>query len=245
MKAGSSKTGLFVIAETVKTAAVILLCAWLFFDSVFGLLPLIPYAVFSVYKIARTTGDRQRNIVTEQFKDVLACMLTALEAGYSVEKSVGSAKADMTIMYGSDAYMVRELEKMERKLGLGENIEDIFEAFAGHTGIREIENFADVFVVAKRSGGDIIRLLRMANRDLYEKIELKREVESVIASVLTESAVMKLMPPAILLYMRVFSAQMISVLYESVPGRIIMCVVAALYFVFAEYTERLAVQAGR
>lgn len=236
---------LFVFTESLKSLLIYFLSAWLFFDSVYGLIPLLPYAVFSIYRVARKTGQRQRELVTVQFKDVLGCMLTALEAGYSAEKSVESARTDMAILHGNKAYMVKELEKMERRLGLGENLEDIFMEFASYTGIREIENFADVFVVAKRSGGDIISLIRSANRDLYEKIEMKREVEGVIASVVSESTVMKFMPLLIIFYMKVFSAPLISVLYETALGRIVMSLTALLYFCFAEYTERLVDGAGR
>ena len=102
---------LFVFTESLKSLLIYFLSAWLFFDTVYGLLPLLPYAVFSIYRVARKTGQRQRELVTVQFKDVLGCMLTALEAGYSAEKSVESARADMTILHGNRAYMVKELEK--------------------------------------------------------------------------------------------------------------------------------------
>ena len=245
MKRERAESISFIVTECMKTLALLLACAWLFFNSVAGLIILTPYAVFSVYRISRKNGVRMRERLIIQFKDTLSCLQTSLEAGESVEMAISSARKDMEIMHGDDSIMVQELVTMERRLGLSENIEEIFMDFAEKTSVREIENFADVFLVAKRSGGDIISLIKDANRNLYDKIELKREVDSVIAATVTECMVMKLMPVMILLYLRLFSGDFMSPLYATAFGRAAMIVVCILYFAFCEYIERLTAAAGR
>ena len=235
----------FIVSETVKSLLMLILSAWLFFNSPLGLVILAPYAVFSVYRIARKNGERQRDELIIQFKDALGSLQTSLEAGESIEAAIYSAKNDLLVMHGPDAFMVREFSNMERRLSLSENIEDIFMDFAEKTRVREIENFADVFLVAKRSGGDIIALIKDANRSLYDKIELRREIEGIIASTVTECMVMKYMPLAILLYLRLFSGSFMAPLYATAPGKLCMMLVCLLYFVFCEYIERLTAQAGR
>ena len=234
----------YILIEAGKSLLLLIMAACLFFNSWFGLIVLSPYVVFSVYRIARKAGLRQRRLLIGNFKDMLSCMLTALEAGNSIERAMSSVKNDMAVMHGENCYMVRELCGMEGRINIGENIEDIFRDFAERTKVKEIEYFADVFSVAKRSGGDIISLIRAANRDLYEKLELRREIESIISSVVTQSTIMKLMPLLILLYMRLFSGSFLVPLYTTAIGRIVMFIVALLYFALAEYIDRLTASAG-
>lgn len=245
MNDGTLNAYAFVATEIIKAAVMMMLAVWLFFDTIAGFIVLAPYALFSIYRIARKTGERQRKLLILQFRDVLGCLLTALEAGYSIEKAVGSAKNDMLLLHGSGAVMVKELSKMERRLSLSENIEEIISDFAESTGVAEIENFSDMFTVAKRSGGDIIALIHAANRDMYEKLELQRETESIIAAAVNESFIMKLMPLAILFYMRLGNGEFMSVLYTTLTGRLCMTIVAVLYFVFSEYIDRLVASVGR
>ena len=229
----------FIAGEAVKGILLLIVSAYLFFDSPLGIIPLLPYACYLVYKTAKKAGRRQRNILTVQFKDVLAALSSALEAGDGIERAVSSARADMVVMYGGDSYMVRELSAMEEGLAVGKTIEEVVSEFAAGTHVKEIENFADVFVIAKRSGGNLMRLVRSASSDLYEKTELKREIEGVVQSTVTECSVMKLMPPAILLYMRICAGSFLAVLYDTPAGRLVMCLTVFVYLLMSEYAEHL------
>ncbi len=235
---------LYILIEAIKSLLLLIMAAFLFFNSFWGLIILSPYVLFSVYRIARKAGERQRRLLIRYFKDMLSCLLTALEAGNSVETAIEPVKNDMTVMHGEKCYMVKELTAITARLNIGENIEDIFRDFAAKTRIKEIEYFADVFSVAKRSGGDIISLIRAANKDLYEKLELRRETWSIISSVVTQSTIMKLMPLLILLYMRLFSGNFLDPLYRTAIGKLCMMAVAFLYFALVDYIERLTASAG-
>ena len=230
----------FVLKETLGAVIIILSAVWLFFDSVLGVVPLLPYALYLVYRTAVRAGRRRRAAVTREFKDVLASIGSALEAGDSAERAVIGAAGNMLVLYGEESYMVNELRRMQDGLALGKNIEDMILRFAEETKVKEIENFADVFAVAKRSGGNLLRLVRYASRDLYEKTELAREIEGVIQSTVTECAVMKIMPLAILFYLKLCAGGFLSVLYDSPVGRGIMCLTAAAYFGLSEYATYIA-----
>jgi len=234
----------FVLKEIAKSCAVIALSSYLFFDSFFGVIPLLPYGVYSIYKISRKAGERQRQILITQFKDVLGALRSALEAGISFEQAIPVAREDIVVLYGPKSFMAKELSKMEAGLRLGKNVEEVVLDFAGETKVAEIENFADLFCAAKRTGGNIIKLTRAASRDLYEKVELKREIEGVIQSMVTESNVMKLMPLVILTYMRLCAGEFMKVLFVTALGKVTMCIIAVLYFVMVEYAERLVASAG-
>lgn len=234
----------FVCGEILKIICIVTACTFLFFDSFLGMVIILPYGIY----LAVNIKDSYRKFIKKryifQFKDTLSCLLTALEAGYSAEQAIGSVRNDIQMIYGREACMTVELEQMERKLELGQNVESVMAEFAEKTDIREIRNFADIFTVAKRSGGDIISLVRAAGRDMYEKIELEREIESIISANRTECLIMRLMPLGIILYFRLFSPSFLEPLYETSLGRMAMIVLAAVYFFMSEYVKRIVDKAG-
>lgn len=235
---------LFVLWELAKIVVLMITSAYLFFNSRLGLVIVAPYGVFKILKIKGLCHERMKKKFFFQFKDALGCLRTALEAGYSMEKAVSSARNDMEIMFGADACMTRELFQMEKKLQLGQTIEGVVEEFAMKTDVREIISFSDTLTAAKRSGGNIINLIREAGRNLYEKIELQREIDSIISANRTECMVMQIMPLGILFYFRVFSPSFLQPLYETFAGRLCMLIVAAIYFVMSEYSQRIVDKVG-
>ncbi len=229
----------FVFSYILKNSLIVLASAFLFFDSVLGVIILFPHIIYLFLKFRKKYRKKSGDIMVIQFRDTLGCMQTAMEAGETVEKSISLAKKDMEVMYGKGAAMVLSLEKMERRLDLSENIEDIIEDFANDTDVKEIINFSDVFSVAKRSGGNILQLIRAATSDMYEKIEMKREIDGIIAANRNECMIMRLMPLGILAYFKLFSASFISFLYEGALGKMIMIAVAGMYFCLSEYSENI------
>lgn len=229
----------FVLSYILKNLLIILASAFLFFDSVLGVIILFPYVIYLFFKFRKKYRKKAGEVMVIQFRDTLGCMQTAMEAGETIEKSITLAKKDMEVMYGKGAAMVLSLEKMERRLDLSENIEDIIEDFANETDVKEIINFSDVFSVAKRSGGNILQLIRAATSDMYEKIEMKREIDGIIAANRNECMIMRLMPLGILAYFKLFSSSFISFLYDNSLGKLIMIAVAVLYFGLSEYGENI------
>ncbi len=239
MRGDRLQSVLFIIFEALKVLLLIPALAWLFFDEPVGTVIILPYGIYLLLKIKGKHRRFMREKYLFQFKDALGCLLTALEAGYSIEKAVVSAKQDIGTMYGSDACMFSELQLMERKLSLGQNVESVIEEFAIKTEVPEIIGFSDIFSAAKRSGGNLIGLMRSAVKDIYEKTETRREIESIISANRTECLIMQLMPPAILLYFKAFSPGFLDPLYATALGRLAMVVLAAVYFFMCEYGKRI------
>lgn len=235
---------IFVCSELVKIILIALTVAYLFFDSLIGVVVTLPYLIYAIHKIKYKYHEYLKKRYVIQFRDFLSCAMTALEAGYSFERAIDSSYTDMALMHGKDAVMVKELAQIKRRLELGQTIEEVIGELAERTEITEILDFSDTFGVAKRSGGDILRLTRAANRDLYEKLETKREIDSIISANRSECTVMRFMPLGILLYFRVFSMEFLTPLYCTVAGRVVMILVAGIYFILWEYSGKIVESAG-
>lgn len=93
----------------------------------------------------------------------------------------------------------------------------------------DIESFAVVFQAAKRSGGDLKKILKKTSHMLGDKIEVKKEIEAALAAKKNEQFLMSLMPIGIILYMRLTSPGFLDVLYGNVFGAMVMTVCLGVY----------------
>lgn len=83
---------------------------FLFYSNLIGTLALSLYGFFYVHnKKKQLITDRKWQLNLE-FRDGLAGISSALNAGYSAENAFEQAIADLKLMYSPDALIVREFE---------------------------------------------------------------------------------------------------------------------------------------
>ncbi len=95
--------------------------------------------------------------------------------------------------------------------------------------IEDIENFASVFYTAKRTGGDMNRVIQKVSRMLGDKIDVKKEIEATLAAKKSEQMIMSLMPVGIILYLQMTSPGFLSVLYGNPFGIAAMSICLVIY----------------
>lgn len=136
-----------------------------------------------------------------QFRDGITSLSNSLSAGYSIENAFSEAIIDLKTIYEEDAYIIKEFYFIIARLKRNETIEDILYEFADRTGIEDIYNFVQVFITAKRTGGNIIKIICNASKSIGDKIEIKREIKTLITAKKYESRIMNIIPFGMILYM--------------------------------------------
>lgn len=101
-----------------------------------------------------------------------------------------------------------------------------------------------VIGAGKRTGGNLIRVMRRSVEQTAGKMEVIREIRAVLASRRLELRLMLVMPFAILLYMRLVFGRMISLLYGNAAGVIVMTLCLGLYAAAAVLGHRIVQTAG-
>lgn len=193
------------------------------------------FAVLSVkYPKMRAEGiaaKRQRDL-TLQFKDMLYSLSSAVGAGSSVENGLSIALEDMRKQYANPkTSIIRELELMVARVKLGQNVEEIFNDFAKRSHIEDVQTFANIFDIAKRTGGNMIRIIRQTTDVISEKIETKSEIETALSGRKMEQKVLTVMPILLILFMTYGSGGFMEPLFTTLVGRIVstlglICVLA-------------------
>ena len=154
----------------------VLLCVavdYLFYKSFWVLLPMLPFPIlFLKWKKKQLIQERKRKL-DYQFKDALNSMNVAVQAGYSVENAVTVCVHDLEQLYEKEDDILAEFRYIEAQQHVSVPVEELFMDLANRCKVEDIENFASVFYIAKRNGGDMGNVILKVSRMLGDKIDVK------------------------------------------------------------------------
>lgn len=164
-----------------------------------------------------------------EFKEGIAGISTAMRAGYSIENAFAEAKKDLGILYDGQSYIEKEFAYIEKQLGLNRTVEELLHELSVRSGIEDIESFAGVFITAKRTGGDMVAIIQSTVKNINEKVEVKREIQTMVTAKKLEGKIMNLIPPFMIAYLRISSPGFLEPLYHNMTGMIIMSAMLIIY----------------
>lgn len=164
-----------------------------------------------------------------EFKEGIAGISTALRAGYSIENAFTEAEKDLRILYNGQSYIEKEFAYIEKQLALNRTVEELLHELAMRSGIEDIESFAGVFITAKRTGGDMVAIIQSTVKNINEKLEVKREIQTMVTAKKLEGKIMNLIPPLMIAYLRISSPGFLDPLYHNLTGMLIMSAMLGIY----------------
>ena len=204
--------------------------AYLFYNSWIAILFLIPLLVLYFRDwFARCTEKKEREF-REQFKDSMQIMASALNIGYSVENAMVETMKDLKRLYPKNSRIIKEFKQMIHQLEMNLSVEQALNDFLRRVQQEDVENFVTVFSVAKRMGGESIEVLKTTARTISDKIEVEKEIQTMIGAKEFEFRIMSMIPFGIIFYMRLTFSDFMNVLYGNVLGVGIMSSCLAIYF---------------
>jgi len=189
-------------------------------------------SIFSLFTISiynRVTRERNERLLADQFRYVLYSLSSLLAAGRSVEVAFRLAENDLRTLYATSSHLVMpELVRINGKVSNGGTIERALYEFGERTNQGDIKNFAEVFSICKRSGGDLIEVVRKTVNMIAEKMEIEQEIKVITAQKTFEAKVMALVPIAIVALLAFTSPDYMEPLYTGM-GRVIMTFALILF----------------
>lgn len=118
--------------------------------------------------------------------------------------------------------MSREIRLLIHKTRLNRTVEDVLMDFAIRSGLEDVKSFADVFLAAKSSGGEMMKIISRTTDIISEKVRIKQDILTATAGRRMEQKIMNAVPFVIVFYMEVSSPGFFNVLYTTAAGRVIM-----------------------
>ncbi len=174
-----------------------------------------------------------------QFKDAIAAVLTNLKAGYSVENAFKEAGKDMELLYGPKSPIYRHFEKISKGLKNNIPMEKLLYAFGKDSANTDIQEFAGVFAVAKRSGGNMTEIIERTILVISKKLEVEKEMDVLVSAKRMEARIMNFVPFFIIFYIDLTSRGFFDPLYHNVFGIILMTLCMAVYIAAYLMSEKI------
>lgn len=152
---------------------------------------------------------RQKEL-RNQFADMLEALATSLSAGKNVNDSFQGIYGDMKIQYGKNAYIVYEIRVILAGVNNNIPIEDLLMHFGRRSGVKDIENFAQVFSTAFRKGGNLKDIIQNTHEIIHDKMSIEMDIESVVASNKMEQNIMIVLPILLVGFIKMTSPEFAS-----------------------------------
>ncbi|WP_394924781.1 type II secretion system F family protein [uncultured Robinsoniella sp.] len=167
--------------------------------------------------------------LSQQFLTGIQAVSAALAAGYSVENAFEEALEDLERVFEKEDKIIKEFTYIRNQIKLNNTLENLLLDLAKRSRVEEIENFAEVFSAAKRSGGDLIAIIRNTILCISQKEETKMEIETCLSAKRLEQKIMSGVPFIILIYVGAASPGFLDVMYYNPAGICIMSLCLAMY----------------
>lgn len=175
--------------------------------------------------------EKRKQELSLQFRALLEALAVSLSSGMNMTDSLQAACKDLRMEYSDKADIVVEVEEMI--LGLQNNIaiEEMMMSLGDRSENTDIKNFATVFSVSYRAGGNMKDIVRRTGNIISEKIEISGEIETALSSNKLQFKAMMIIPVVMMLMLRGMSRDF-AASFSTVPG-IAATTVAIGFFIIA------------
>lgn len=203
--------------------------SYFFYRSVWAIIPMLPVGVFMISDRLKKKNRNMQLVYLEQFKECILSVVSAMRAGYAVENAFGESILDLEILYGKGCRMAEEVRMVCRGVHNSTSLEEALTEMGERSGLQEIEEFAEVFSIAKRNSGNTTQTMELYSRAISDKLELRAELETLLAAKRLEQRVMNVMPFLIVGYLEGTNPGYFDMMYHNLTGIGIMTVCLLLY----------------
>ena len=214
--------------EMFRYAAVYILAdvliSLLFYRSVLAAVVFLPGICFFFREVRRELAKKRRKQLERGFLVGMRCVSTALTAGYSVENAFTQACEKEPVL--------QEFRRIRVGILLNRTMEELLSDLAQRSGVEDIEIFSEVFETARRTGGDLIAIIRSTTASVSQKEETRQEIEICLSAKKMEQNIMSLIPCLLIAYVGLASPGFLDVMYQNPAGIAVMSICLGVY-VFA------------
>lgn len=203
--------------------------SYFFYRSFLALIPLSLIGAAAFGMIRQQKLEKAKQELAGQFRECILAVAASLQAGYSVENAFLECGPDMALMYGEKAAICQELKLIRRGLHINISLESLLTEMAKRSGCEEIAQFAQIFALAKRNGGNMAEIIRNSAGQIGRQIELRQEIQMLLGGKKMELTIMKIMPFGILMYIDMGNPGYFDPLYHNIVGAAVMTGCLGLY----------------
>ena len=215
------------IAEKLAAAAfamaAVFAAAFVFYRSVPLSAILAPLGLLYVPRRRASQAAKRRESLKRQFRDMLYSLSSSLQAGKTMEYALRDAREDLEVLYPDPGTaMIVEINIILRKAALSEPVEVALADLARRSGVEDIESFCGVVSTCRKTGGNLVEIVRNTTNILGDKLEIKNEIDVLLAQRNFERKILNVMPVFMVLALSMAAGDYIEPVFTTLAGRLVM-----------------------
>lgn len=203
---------------------------WLFYEHVVGVCLVALWGFHSARQSKQRFLQKRLQHTQAQFEQLLYSLTTSLQAGRSIENAFRAVEEDVRQTEGVDTPFLQQLSKMNQKVANAIPLEDALGAFDRALCVADISVWVDVFLSCKRTGGDLVHVMRHTSRVLVENMGREREMAVLLAAKKLEARWLAFLPFVFVALFRYGSPEYMAPLYTGKGALVMTVCLCALLF---------------
>jgi tight adherence protein B len=232
----------FIVAAIVG-ALLIYVAAYLFYHSIFLSLAMAGLGIIAPRYRRRTLLQQRKERLKLQFKEALFSLTSSLAAGRSLENAFLSTLDDLKLLYPDPrTELLIEFQIVRFRLENAEPLEYALRNFADRAGIDEITQFVDALAACKRSGGDLLEVMKRTSVIIGEKLGTEQEIAVLIAQKRLEGRIMMAVPFVFLAFLGLAAPDYMAPLYGGIGYLLLTAALLLLLMCFWMMTKIMNIQ---
>ena len=203
--------------------------AYVFYQSVVLSVLVAPLAFFyPPLKTKEIIAQRKKELGL-QFKEALYALSSSLMAGRSLESAFKEALKDLSLLYPDpQIYIIQEFAYISRRIDMNVTIEDALADFAQRAHLEDVDSFVDVLLISKRTGGNIVEIIKNTSTIIGDKLQIKQEIETLLAEKKFEQKILNVMPIAMILLLTWSTGDYMGPVFTTLFGKSMMTIAVLL-----------------
>ena len=174
-----------------------------------------------------------------QFCDALMTMSGLLLTGMPLEKVFSETSESQKHLYGQESFMAQEFARMDAKIRMNRTGEQVLFEFAEKSPIPEAAELAQLVSYVRRNNGKVEEVCGNLAYQMGKAFETESEIDKIMSAGRTELKLMRILPPVILLLLKITEPELLRPLYTNLSGRLFTAVCFGVYFLIWIVTDRM------
>lgn len=193
---------------------------WLFFDSLTVGAAAGVLCLFFLPKYKNWRIDKRRRELLLQFRDLLYSAASSVSVGRSMTQALEESLTFWKGMYDENDLIILEVRNMLKRITVSnENDVEVLKDFARRSGLPDVADFVSVYECCKSSGANLVQAINRAATVIGDRIELEKELHTMMAQKQFESRIVMASPFLLLLFLKLLSPEYLLPLTASAEGR--------------------------
>lgn len=201
----------------------------IFFITIGGILIgyLIPDIMISIHKI------KNKRRVEKDLVKALTIMNHSFMAGKSIMQAIETVAEEI------DGPLHYEFYKMKTELMFGLDLETVLERFYERMPLDDIRYLTTSLIVFNKTGGNIVTIFRLIEKNYYTRMELKKELEATTASARLVYRLLMILPIFMVVVITFLDSSYFMILFTNILGILLLIGILIIYIVYILIIKKL------